>query len=149
MSRQYSDPSYGGHQQVTFPVCDLLTCTNAGEAAWGSIRFMFPCKVIAFNVECVGPATDYTEMTGFVLSHRLSGATGCTVFGTADMLGDTATHSEGDVISGYATGGTSTDMSMEFNVGDDCVLEVEGTGTQGGLFQVNLEVEESFQEGDS
>lgn len=165
MSRTYSSPTYGAdygtgtdfphgaRRHISFQCTDMSAIANASAAALGSVRFMFPCEVVAFNMVCEGSSTDYSSATNWVLSHRLAGATGCTEFGTIDLLEITATYAPGGgaavtsgPMDGTVCGGTA---SQAFNAGDDCVLEFEGTGESSGVWTVNLEVIEKFQEGDS
>ena len=147
-SRQYSDPTYGGHHTVSFITDDILTATNASEAAVGAVKFMFPCQVISANITAVSTCEDLTTATGWVLSHRLAGATGCTAFGTADLLGATAAWAPGAFIDDFTQTGAGG-LPMTFASGDECVLELEGTSEVAGVFQVNLEVVENFVESDT
>ena len=150
MARTYSSPSYGAHSQVSMFVGELNKYTNAGVATSGAMfRFMFPCEVLSFNMCCVSSAEDLTNTTEFRLSHRYPAvSTECTEFGTASLDGVTGTHaSGGTAVDGTVHGGTA---SESFLAGEECVLEIEGTGdTASGEWMVSMEIVEKFVESDS
>ena len=140
--RSYSDPNYGGRHSVYVKGTDVTVVTNASAATIGIHTFMYPCKVLDWNVTCIVPGTDYTALTSWTVGKSLAGTGSVVAFGTADMLAATATHQEHTVTDASVT-------ETSFAAGDDVVFQLEGTGGGLGEFINHLEVQETFVVTDS
>lgn len=141
---KYSDSRYGAHQTVRLgPSESLATESNASATTILRHTFMYPCKVVDANVDLISGGTDLTASTAWTLGSSLAGTGSATAFGTADLLGATATHADGAVIDMTVTETT-------FSAGDDVVFQHEGTTAAQALkTAVNLEVVEVFVESDT
>ena len=144
MSRSYSDPSYGARKSIKIgPTESLATESNAADTTVLRYTFMYPCKVVDWNVEMISGGTDLTAATSWILNKSLGGTGTVAAFGTADMLAATATHTDAVVVDAAVT-------ETSFVAGDDAILQLEGT-TDGDAMKIalNLEVQEVFVESDS
>lgn len=151
-NRTYADQSYGAHRVITFGGLSGATMTNATNGVFSVHQMMFPCKVVAANIKVMGNGiaagiTDLTQVTELQLFRSTDTGTGLeTVMGTADLLGATGTWLQ-TAADAQSIAFTLTETS--FNVGDVCILAVEGAWDDPINLQVELEVYESFQEADS
>jgi hypothetical protein len=143
MTRSYSDGSYGQHKSIKLgPTESLLTSTHASATTLLRYTFMYPAKIIDWNVEMISGGTDMTNATAWTIAKSLAGTGAASACGTADMLAATATHADGTVIDGSAT-------ETAFTAGDDVLFQLEGTPAQAMTVGINLEVIETFEVADT
>jgi len=142
MARSYSEASYGGRQNIKFGLHSSVDGTYQSAVSIARYTFMYPAKVVDWNVEILAGATDLTNLTNFTIGKSLGGTGAVSGFGTADMLGATATHANGTVVDASAT-------ETSFVAGDDVVLQGLGTVGHAMVIKPNLEIQEVFTQGDT
>jgi len=143
MTRSYADGSYGQRKSIKLgPTESLLTSTHASATTLLRYTFMYPVSVVDWNVEMVSGGTDWTNCTAWTIAKSLGGTGAAAAMGTADMLGETATHADGAAIDGSAT-------VTAFTAGDDILFQLEGTPASATTVGINLEVLETFEVADT
>lgn len=142
MTRSYSDQTYGGRHGVSFGTAGSIDGTYQSNTVIGRHTFMYPCKIVDFNLAILAGGTDLGADVFFYLGKQAAGTATTTVIGTADPLQGTGTHASNSVLDASVT-------ETNFDAGDDVVLEAIGTIGHAMEIVPHLEVVENFQEADS
>jgi hypothetical protein len=161
--RTYSDPSYGGHQTITFGGPSGATQTLGSNGVYACHQFMYPARVIGGRVRVGGIGDegavlwrtgieDCTEIGifgGVELLKSTDSGTGLesTVVGTADFLGASGTWDMTDAGLSYINFENVT--ATDFNAGDFIIFTFQGGWEDPISLFVDVEVYEKFQNTDN
>lgn len=143
MARAYADPGYGAKHDLNMGNKGSIDGTYQSAVEVVRYTFMYPCKVVKWNLAWLTGGTNFGADVFFYLGKSAGGTGAVSSVGTADPLQGTGTYADATVLAG------TIDATTAFSTGDQLVFQVIGTVGLASVVEPHVMIQEAFEVADS